>query len=184
MATPRPAAKVKLIVGMLSNDTDLLDRAAHLLTKQFGPVDLPSRLWPFETTDYYQAEMGPKLKRQFICFTELIHPERLAEIKRITNDLEARICDDLLLSRQSRPVNLDPGYIGLSKLVLATTKDHAHRIYLQRGIYAEVTLKFEHDAWRPWPWTYPDYAAPSYHDFFNKVRDRLRQQLYEAADRT
>jgi hypothetical protein len=162
---------------MLSSDTDLLARARQLLAAQMGSVDIQSAVWPFESTDYYEPEMGADLKRQFVSFEDLIHPERIGEIKRATNELETRICDDLLLPPDQRAVNLDPGYVALSKLVLATTKDHAHRIYLQRGIYAEVTLRFEDGAWRPWPWTYPDYAAPDYHGFFVEVRDRLREQL-------
>ena len=91
--------------------------------------------------------------------------------------LEARLADDCLRPPDQRVVNLDPGYIGLSKLVLATTKDHAHRIYIQRGIYAEVTLRYIKGAWSPWPWTYPDYAAETYHPFFMRVRERLVEQL-------
>lgn len=181
MGKPRPPARVKLIVGMLSGDVDLLERARHLLSRQFGPVDLQSPIWPFASTNYYEPEMGGELKRRFVSFAGLIHPDRIAEIKRTTNDLERRICDELLLAEDRRAVNLDSGYIGLSKLVLATTKDHAHRIYLQRGIYAEVTLRFERGAWASWPWTYPDYAGPTYHAFFLQVRERLRHQLDEPA---
>ncbi|MFQ6048305.1 MAG: DUF4416 family protein [Phycisphaerae bacterium] len=177
MGIVRPPGKVKLIVGMLAGDVDLFGRAKQLLCRQFGPVELESPIWPFTATDYYQAEMGPDLKRRFLAFAELIQPDRLAEIKRGTNELEARICDDLLLERDRRAVNLDPGYMSLSKLVLASTKDHVQRVYLQQGIYAEVTLRYEHGRWQAWPWTYPDYADKTYHSFFQEVRDRLRRQL-------
>jgi len=182
MGKPRPPQKVKLIVGMLSGDVDLLARAQKLLGRTFGTVELQSDVWPFDATDYYEAEMGPQLKRKFVAFAECIQPDALAEIKRTTNDLEARICEDMLVDPDRRPVNLDPGYVALGKVVLATTKDHAHRIYVQRGIYAEVTLKFEHGAWRPWPWTYPDYVAGTYYDFFTQVRERLHQQLHTLSD--
>jgi len=184
MGKPRPPQKVKLIVGMLSGDVDLLARAQKLLGRTFGAVELQSDVWPFDATDYYEAEMGPQLKRQFVAFADCIQPDALAEIKRTTNEIEARICEDMLVDLDHRPVNLDPGYVALSKLVLATTKDHAHRVYVQRGIYAEVTLKFEHGAWRPWPWTYPDYAAGTYYDFFNQVRERLHRQLHTLADQS
>lgn len=162
---------------MIGPDHDLMRRARKMLTRAFGETDLTSDVWPFDATDYYEAEMGPDLKRWFVSFNELISPERLAEIKRTTMELEARLADDCLRPRDQRVVNLDPGYIALSKLVLATTKDHAHRIYIQRGIYAEVTLQFTKGTWQAWPWTYPDYAADTYHPFFMQVRQRLVEQL-------
>ena len=65
----------------------------------------------------------------------------------------------------------------LSKMVLATTKDYSHRIYLSRGICAEVTLHFESGQWRPWPWTYPDYASGHYNEFFASLREHLKERM-------
>ena len=76
-----------------------------------------------------------------------------------------------------RRVNLDPGYVDQAKLVLATTKDRQHRLYLGRGIYGEVTLRFTGGRFEPWEWTYPDYRTPEYRVFFETVRRRYRQQL-------
>ncbi len=177
MGVIRPPRKVKLICGMIGPDPDLMHRARKMMTRGFGETDLSSEVWPFDATDYYEAEMGPDLKRWFVSFDELISTDRIAEIKRETMALEARLADDCLRPPAQRVVNLDPGYVGLSKLVLATTKDHAHRIYLQRGIYAEVTLQYTKGRWQPWPWTYPDYAAETYHPFLMQVRQRLVEQL-------
>lgn len=179
MGTVRPPQPVKVISGLIGGDPDLMARARKLLTKLLGPIDLTSDLWPFDSTAYYESEMGPGLHRQFVSFTELIQSDRIAEIKRSTNDIERTICDEVLADHDHRPVNLDPGYIELAKLVLATTKNHAHRIYLQRGIYAEVTLRYEQGAWQPWPWTYPDYAGGRYLAFFDRVRDVYKAQLNE-----
>ena len=179
MGAIRPPRKSKLLCGLLSGDEDLLVEARRRLARQFGSVDLVSEVWPFDATDYYADEMGQDIKRQFVFFEELISVERLPEIKRLTNDLELRFCDDLALPHESRAVNIDPGYITLAKLVLATTKDFPHRIYLQRGIYAEVTLYFESGQWRPWPWTYPDYLAQTYHEFFMQAREVYKRQLSE-----
>ena len=182
MARPRSAKPVKLIVGLLAGDDDLLRRATQLLVREYGPTDLESEVWPFDQTDYYEPEMGPDLKRRFLSFARLIRPDTLPEIKRHTNEIEQRIADDCLLPGASRPVNLDPGYVDLGKLVLATTKDRAHRIYLGAGIYGEVTLQYRAGAWQPWPWTYPDYHSPHYHAFFKHVRDRYHAQRNEMAD--
>ena len=180
MGAIRPPPRVKLIVGMLSADSDLLIRAQHHLQRLFGPIDLTSALWPFDSTDYYEDQMGPDLLRQFVAFAELIRPERLAEIKRQTNHLEQVLSDEAGGADSLRPVNLDPGYVTLGKLVLATTKDYSHRVCIGQGIYGEVTLHIHAGGWRAWPWTYPDYAAPTYHGFFTQVRERLKEQLSPA----
>ncbi|MFH0981698.1 MAG: DUF4416 family protein [Planctomycetota bacterium] len=177
MSIVKAPPRAKLFCGLLASDLDLMGEAVRRLRKPFGPIDLESEVWPFDQTDYYAVEMGDEIKRRFVFFEELISVERLAEIKRLTNELEARMCDDLLRPHDRRPVNLDPGYMTLSKFVLATTKDYSHRIYLDRGIYAEVTLHYEEGAWRPYPWTYPDYAADTYHAFFESAREKLKEQL-------
>lgn len=133
-----------------------------------------SEVLPFDDTDYYAEEMGSPLKRQFVSYAELIGPERLAEAKRQTNAIEAEMAEQLPFHEYLRPVNLDPGYLDLGKLVLATTKDRSHRLYVGNGIFAEVTLHFEGGAFRAWPWTYPDYMRDDYHAYFKVVRDDLR----------
>jgi len=173
----KPPSKAKLVVGMLSGDEDLLREAARRLSRVLGTIELTSVCWPFEGTDYYRDELGERILRQFVAFDELVSVERLPEIKRLTNELETRLGEDLALPETARPVNLDPGYLTLSKLVLATTKDYSHRLYLGQGIYGEVTLHYESGAWKPWPWTYPDYAAPTYHGWFTQVRGRLKEQI-------
>jgi hypothetical protein len=116
--------------------------------------------------------MGVGLKKQFFAFERLIDPAALADIKGQTNEWEAAYAA-LGKHAEPRPLNLDPGYITAAKLVLASTKDHAHRIYLHDGIYAEVTLVFRHRQWQPLEWTYPDYRRDDYHRFFSACRERL-----------
>jgi hypothetical protein len=176
MGRPRRPQSVKLICGMLGADPDLLRRAIQRLTREFGPVDLHSDLWPFDQTDYYAEQMGPQLRRQFIAFERLVQPDALAGIKHETNALEDAIADDCVALGIPRPVNLDPGYIHPSKLVLASTKDSAHRIAIGAKMYAEITLQYARGAWQPLPWTYPDYRAEHYHAFFDQVRERLLEQ--------
>jgi hypothetical protein len=129
----------------------------------------------FDFTAYYESEMGANLLRKFIAFERPVSPADLAEIKLWTNGVEASFSEAAASRRPPvrRPINLDPGYVTLSKLVLATTKDHAHRIYLDRGIYAEVTLRFLKGAFEPMPWTYPDYRTEAYRRFFEGVRAEL-----------
>jgi hypothetical protein len=167
---------VKLIIGILAANQDSLQATIEDLTSEFGKADFVSDVWPFTQTDYYQEETGENILRQFVSIEKLIDPGKLAKVKHQTNKLEKKLAAKLNLGL-SRPVNLDPGVIEPSKLILATTKNYAHRIYIGEKMYAEVTLVFDKGSWRPLPYTYPDYKQQCYHDFFEKVRKRLLEQL-------
>jgi len=166
-----PAA-AKLICGIITARPELLGDLAERLAVRFGPVDAASGIWPFDFTDYYAREMGSPLVRQFLAFERLVDQGRLAEAKLFTNGLEG------IFSAESggRCANLDPGYVTAQKLVLATTKDAPHRIYIAGGIYAEITLRVSKGAFEPCPWTYPDYRTERYRGFFDEVRRRLVEQ--------
>jgi hypothetical protein len=166
---------VKLIVPMLAREVAWFDLAEQRLAEHFGPADYVSVLLPFDHTRYYEPEFGPGLQRFFIAFAQLIDPGRLAEIKALTNALETE-----WRVEGRRQINLDPGYVSGAKLVLATTKNQAHRIYLGQGIYAEVTLIYRERDFRPLPWTYPDYASEAYRQVMREVRAHYLQQLREA----
>ena len=173
LQNPKP---VKLIIGILAGDQNCLDAAQKAISAKFGLIDLASEVWPFTQTDYYKDETGPDILRQFVSIETLIDPGKLAKIKHATNKLEQKLARTIKLPL-SRPVNLDPGIIEPSKLVLATTKNYSHRIYIGHKMYAEVTLIYEKGTWRHFDYTYPDYREPLYHDFFTKVRTRLLEQL-------
>ena len=173
ITTPLP---VKAIIGVLTTDPDLLPTVYTELTHRLGPIDYTSELMPFTSTTYYEAEMGPDIQRQFISFERLVDAGTLAEMKVFTNSVEQTFA--IRMSKtDARRVNLDAGYICLAKLVLASTKDHAHRIYLRDGIYAEITLRFYRKTFQPWEWSYPDYRLPTYIAIFNHIREIYRNQL-------
>ena len=167
---------VKFIVGILAIDEELLPRARALITQRLAAIDLCSPAWPFTSTKYYAEEMSNCLYRQFVSLVQPADPARLVDLKLASNSVELVDADSRGRGRR-RAINLDPGYVTPAKLVLATTKDYSHRVYLGRGIYAETTLCFHAGSWEAWPWTYPDYAASTYHAFFIQVRDRLLEQL-------
>jgi hypothetical protein len=166
---PKP---VKLISSMFTADLELLEVARNKLSETFGPTDYESDLLPFDHTTYYAPEFGEGLMRKIVAFAELVDPGRLAEIKRLTNELETGWARE-----GKRRINLDPGYVSLAKLVLATTKNRGHRIYLGQGIYAEITLRYRNKTFQPWAWTYPDYASPPYITIFNHIRELYLAQL-------
>ncbi len=170
---PQP---VKLFAGVLTARPADLSGLRGSLEERLGPIDSESRLLDFDYTDYYEPEMGPGLVRQFWGFTRLDGAEALVDTKLFTNALEQACC-----VAGKRTVNIDPGYLAPARLVLASTKDFAHRLYLGRGIYGEVTLLYQKGGFRPLPWTYPDYRSQEYQEFFRQLRREYIRQLAAAA---
>ncbi|GAG31998.1 unnamed protein product [marine sediment metagenome] len=192
---PKP---VLPILAAFSQSLEALTWAKQTASEAWGPIVLESEPFEFVETDYYEPSMGPGLKKQFFAFENLLDPGELPAIKRQTNEWEAvyakmeedrarqggQTPDGTATSNQEddkgqqieRPLNLDPGYITEAKLVLASTKDHAHRIYLSEGIYAEVTLHYQGREWRHRDWTFPDYRREDYQVFFTTCRNELRRQ--------
>jgi hypothetical protein len=172
--TPLPA---KLFVGVLTSIPEVVARARQRLVPLFGPVDAQSESFPFDLTNYYDEEMGKPISRCFFSFSELIQASAISEIKVKTNDLESVFASEF--PSVKLPINLDPGYVEQSKLVLASTKNFYHRILVAGGIYAEVTLHFKDGQWHSFPWTFPDFKTGRYHRFFSSMRDIYRRQLSE-----
>lgn len=172
MGDIREPLPVKLIVAMLSARPEAFEHAQEALADRYGPLDYVSPDLPFTYTDYYAPEMGPRILRRFVSASELVDPGDLARVKVWTNALEDSCRQD-----GRRTINLDPGYICGGKLVLATTKDQAHRIYLAQGIYAEVTLLYRGRQFAVLPWTYPDYRTADYHRILSDIRTLYMAQL-------
>jgi len=173
------AQPVNLVCPTLAAHDEWLDAARDALDAEFGPVDMESETWPWTFSRYYEDEMGGPLRRRIFGFRDLMPPESIVEVKLATNRLESELAERLG-DAPGRPVNLDPGYVSASKMVLATTKDYSHRIYLRDGIYAESTLRWRSGAFEPWEWTYDDYRTDEYRAFFADVRERYRQKLAES----
>jgi len=166
--------KVKLFCGLLYKDEDIIEKVLARLTEKIGIIDISAGPFPFIFTDYYRKEMGDNLKRRFVSFKNLVSPEDSFLWKYITNDIEKEFYSGTEFPRR---INLDPGYLNLSHIVLFSTKDFYHRIYLGKGIFAEVTLYFERGRYMFFPWTYPDYKSQEYIDFFMRVRNAYKEQL-------
>ncbi len=173
IAEPKP---VKLIVGILAADENSLSVARDRLVELYGPADLTSQVWSFTQTRYYKDQTGENIVRQFLTFEKLIDPGGLARIKHQTNDLEETLASELN-TPFPRPINLDPGIIEPSKLILASTKNFSHRIYIGDKMYAELTLSFNKGTWQSYPYTFPDYKQNRYHQFLGAAREKLVEQL-------
>jgi len=174
VGTIKNSAFVKLIAGLIAAPGVLIEEVLEILAGRYGPIDVRSETIPFTFTDYYAPEMGNNLLRQWVAFERLVSPDALGDIKIATNGIE----NDFLLNN-ARQVNIDPGYLTQANLVLASTKEFSHRIYVGHGIYGEVTLIYKGKSFTPLPWTYPDYQSDAALRFLNAARSKYQLQLKE-----
>jgi hypothetical protein len=194
MGQPSQHSPVLLLLAAFSRHGAALDWARQKAAEAWGPIALESPPFDFVETHYYDATMGPGLKKVFFAFQRPVDPAELVDIKLSTNRWEEEYaacqchpasvplaepvppCTSQCHPAEPRPLNLDPGYLTLAKLVLASTKDFAHRIYLSRGIYAEITLQYRHHRWQHHEYTFPDYRRADYQQFFTQCREMLAKE--------
>lgn len=170
---PTDPQPVKLFIAALFSDDSLLQRALELSEHLFGTIDYRSEHFLFDVTDYYNAEMGSPIYRQFISFTPLVNPGQLAAIKIRTNTIE-----DSLAQHNDRKVNLDISYMDYHKVVLASAKFNGQKIYLDEGIYADPTLYYRKGAFHPYDWSFPDFkASDRYYNSLLEIRRIYKEQL-------
>ncbi|MCL5408800.1 MAG: DUF4416 family protein [Candidatus Omnitrophica bacterium] len=162
----------KIFCGIIYKEEEIYQKALHLLKEKFGETEIESEFIPFNFTDYYEEEMGKNLKRRYISFSSLQSLENPYKWKVLTGRIEKQ----LSLSG-SRQINIDPGYLTLSKVVLFSTKNYYHRIYLGEGIFAEVTLRWHNKKYEIFPWTYPDYKTEFAKEFFTNMREIYSIQI-------
>jgi len=176
MSFPRPPDPVKFFASLISSEDELICEASRSLVEYLGKIDLMSEKLPFDYTTYYEEEMGRGLFRRFVFFEDIASPDRLVAIKGMTDRIEERF-----LGPSGRRVNIDPGYVTLHQVVLATHKNYVHRVYAGDGVYIDLTLIYQNGSFQPLGWTYPDYRSPEIMNLFHKVRERYVQQVKKSA---
>jgi hypothetical protein len=167
---PRPA---KLFMSLIASDDGVVRQGLEDLNLNFGRADFISGRFQFDFTDYYLKEMGGSLFRHFITFEQLISIPQLPDVKQTTNRLEEKYSGP----DKNRRVNIDPGYLCLENVILATTKGYSHRPYLREGIYADLTLIFRNKSFQTLEWTYPDYRQDEVIELFNGFRKKYIEDL-------
>ncbi len=174
MSKPSRPQPVKLIASILTGEKEIIKQVCEDLAVRFGRIDFISDPLPFNFTDYYEKELGKDLFRHIISFETLVLPDFLPVVKIQTNDLENSF---LRSTSTRRVVNIDPGYISLCHLILATCKNFSHRPYLRDGVYADMTLIFKGKTFTALQWSFPDYASATIIDILNKIRSDYHKQL-------
>ncbi len=168
MGKPKPPEKALLFIGILYAEEPYYEKAKEALCQEFGELLFESPPMAWEHTEYYRDELGWPITRRFLATRRCIDPSSIVDIKLYTNELE-----ETLSVEGKRKVNLDPGYVTASKVVLATTKNYAHRVYIAKGIYAEVTLYYRKGTFRAHDFTYRDYRSPEYIKLFEDMRNYI-----------
>jgi hypothetical protein len=164
MSEPAIPPKAKLFIGIIFSTEAILSDVEKILVKKFGEIDYRTKNIPFMHTKYY-SDMGSAQFKVLLSFRRLIRREDIVEIKLYTNKIEKRFSENKI-----RKVNIDPGYLTLSNVYLATCKEFFHRAYLRRGVYLENEYRYVAKRYQPWDWTYPDYHKSDYLFFFHEVR--------------
>lgn len=177
MSVPQPPQPAKLVISLLMGDTALAGPVMATLEARLGAIDMLSPWLPFEYTRYYEKEMGTGLKRRMVVFKALVAQKDLVAIKRFTNTVETDYAQ-----RGCRRINIDPGYLLQERFVLATGKNFSHRIYLDKGIYADLTLVYKGGGYQAQPWTFPDYASDAMRAFLTQVRQKYQTDLRRGAE--
>src|SRR4030042_2642480 len=175
MGKPKEPEPVKLFMSLIVMEDDILHQGVKDLRSALGEAYRISERLPFDLTDYYTPEMGKPLFRHFITFERLIPIPILPDIKQATNRLEEKYA----VLDGKRRINIDPGYMCLEHVILATTKGYTHRPYLRDGIYAALTLIYRSKSFQPLEWTYPDYRQKGAIMLFNQFRKEYLEDLRE-----
>lgn len=168
MGTARSPGDSRLFAAVMAHPGESVERAVGWLVKSYGPIGESHGPITFGFTDYYEPEMGTGLVKQYLVFENPFDRSELATVKTVTNAFECSCAHD-----DHRTVNIDPGYLCRDKLVLASTKDYYHRIYLDQGIFAEVTLHMRGGVYRSFSWTYADYKDTGVQAMLMRARARL-----------
>ena len=172
MGTVRTPMPVRFFSSIIYGSDKSLSEAKNMFESAIGSFQEETPPMPFSQTDYYNKEMGGNLSRVFILFEPLFQRDALSDIKLQSNDIEL-----MLTLKGKRMVNIDPGYISLENIILATTKGYAHRIYVGKGIYGDLTLTFRAGTYKALEWTYPDYGSEHIIHLLNRWREALKEKL-------
>lgn len=158
----------KLIVAIMYSKKrkDIYSKTKQNLIKKFGIIDKESKPYNFDKfTKYYQKEMGKGLIKRFISFKKPIRKSDLAEIKLFTAEIEEKYSIN-----NKRQINLDPGYLTKTALVLASFKGASFKKQITTRIFAHTILEFKGNkvitSWH----TFPDYRIKENQGWFLEDR--------------
>lgn len=172
MAAPQFPEPVKFFVAILWANADTLPQTYARVSASWGAIDFEGPDRTFDLTSYYESEMGPTLYRRLVSFEPLHMPEEIIDAK-----LQCNAIEDELATTKGRVVNLDIGYLDHNKIVLASCKGAGQKIYLGRGIWADLVARYARGGYQPFEWTFPDFKDDRYDPELALLREVYRRQL-------
>jgi hypothetical protein len=172
MAEPVQPFPVKYFIAALYSDMDALTIAKTLLISEWGKIDYCGHERTFDVTDYYNEEMGFPQVRQILTFEQLHDPTLLVAMKLRCNEFEQR-----MILNGKRVVNLDAGYLDHNKVILASAKEAGQKVYLDKGIYADLAGRYKNGKYQPFEWSFPDFKDGRYDQELCEIRAIYLRQL-------
>ena len=172
MARPEEPLPVKYFIAVLYRDEEKLHPIKKELAARWGSFDFEGRDHSFDTTGYYLPEMGTPLCRKLLAFERLYTPALIVSMKLECNDIETSFSHD-----GKRTVNLDAGYLDHNKFLLASAKVAGQKVYLDKGIYADLSGRYKAGKYQPFEWSFPDFKDGRYDDELLAIRNIYMQQI-------
>jgi hypothetical protein len=176
--TPPPG---KLIVSAIYGHIDAVADALKLLEKQFGRIQFETLDIPYTDTEKYAEEMGNGLQRRFFSFEREARRDSLPDIKPALTRIEEQL-GDRVDDYTFRTVNLDPGILTPANLTMASNREYNYRIYLGKGVFADIQLIWARGQFTRLPWTNPDFYHDEAIDFFVRARETFDLVSEEQVD--
>ncbi len=174
MAEIKPVLPVKYFVAVLYREEECFKKAKPLMENIWGGIDIEGEAHLFDVTEYYKPEMGSPIFRRLCSFERLQMPNFLVDMKICCNQLELQ-----LSIGGKRTVNLDAGYLDHNKVVLASAKEAGQKIYLDKGIYADLAGRYKSGKYQPFEWSFPDFRDGRYDQELLAIRKKCLVQLRE-----
>ncbi|MCS7171537.1 MAG: DUF4416 family protein [Aquificaceae bacterium] len=158
----------KPVMAVLYSDKDALEKFLKELS-----VERISEPFYFQGLQrYYGSEMGEGLLKVFLSLKGFMKREELKHFKLWSMEREVTYSKN-----EKRRLNIDPGYVEESHLVLASSKKRGGRLYLGEGVYGEMEYLYLYGGFRPLYWTYGDYRDVRVRSFFERVREDFLSSL-------
>lgn len=162
---------VKLFLGFLYSTNGPIEEAIQAIDLEIGKIDYRSSAFPFDQTDFYKEEMGEGLQRIFVSIERWIHPGELIGVKKTVGLIE-----DRFRVNGKRTVNIDPGYLDFTKVVLASHKTGGQKLYIQDDVFIDLVLYYHKNRYEPLPWSFPDFKSGIYDGVWNEIRSIYKKE--------
>jgi len=172
MAETRAPFPVKYFIAVLFHEHEAFEKSKASIVERWGAIDYEGADHLFDVTTYYESEMGTPLYRRIVTLETIRSPKEIVDMKLECNAIEAG-----LVVNGKRAVNLDAGYLDHNKVLLASAKEAGQKVYLDKGIYADLAGRYKDGCYRPFEWSFPDFKDGRYDSELLIIRTSYLKQI-------